>query len=289
MNRANIFLTRRCNFKCKGCNVITKQYPELTLDGWYNVFSILKQQGVRFIQLYGGEPTLRDDLPEMIEFLNAIKVSHTIVTNSARLLSDKDYYRRFLNSNPFGITCSHNGSSEKLLSVLKTNGYIGDLACNLMIDKNSIKEIPEIIFRYSALGISMVVFFLHNGEEWEFRGPSDDEVDDLSLIISMAEWFLVNYDNLLLYNSRRYFEAWNRYAITKDWKCSEVTSLQVNCDGRISICQDMPPTNYSVLDLLDKKDEALQACLNQSVSCSGCFYDCYFEHDNLGRLHIGKK
>lgn len=183
--------------------------------------------------------------------------------------------------NPFGITCSHNEKGINLLEKLRNN-YHGDLVANITITKHNIDHIPEILSHYTKLGIRSVLFFLHGGTGWEFRGTTNEQVDSIQDILSVAGWILENYDNLLLHNNRRYFESWKYYALELNWKCSDLTSLQVNCDGRISICQDKSPTQYSVFNI---SDEALQACIDQSKDCPGCFYDCYFEHDNMVRIH----
>ena len=65
-------VTNRCNSRCKTCN-IWQVYPnhwqvaedELTLDEIGKIFSSMPP--VYFFNLSGGEPFLRDDLPEIVD------------------------------------------------------------------------------------------------------------------------------------------------------------------------------------------------------------------------------
>ena len=62
-------LTRRCNLHCAFCFAEggeAETEPERTPAQWYDVFRELVESGRGFIQLSGGEPTVRDDLPEIV-------------------------------------------------------------------------------------------------------------------------------------------------------------------------------------------------------------------------------
>lgn len=56
----------RCNSRCKTCNVWLLPNDDLVLDEWDRVFSSLGRTPYWFT-FSGGEPTLRKDLPEMVE------------------------------------------------------------------------------------------------------------------------------------------------------------------------------------------------------------------------------
>jgi MoaA/NifB/PqqE/SkfB family radical SAM enzyme len=62
-------LTRRCNFRCRGCNVWSAQdTKELSTKDVKNGLDILRQLGVIDIVLSGGNPLLREDIGEIIEY-----------------------------------------------------------------------------------------------------------------------------------------------------------------------------------------------------------------------------
>lgn len=61
----------QCNQKCKFCYAsgqFLSGVKELTADEWKNVIDKLKMAGVPMLTFTGGEPTMRDDLVELIDY-----------------------------------------------------------------------------------------------------------------------------------------------------------------------------------------------------------------------------
>lgn len=61
-----VSVSYRCNSRCKTCNVWLLPNDDLRLDEWDRVFASLGRAPYWFT-FSGGEPTLRRDLPEMVE------------------------------------------------------------------------------------------------------------------------------------------------------------------------------------------------------------------------------
>jgi MoaA/NifB/PqqE/SkfB family radical SAM enzyme len=61
-----VSVSYRCNSRCKTCNVWLLPNDDLTLDEWDRVFESLGHAPYWFT-FSGGEPTLRQDLPDMVE------------------------------------------------------------------------------------------------------------------------------------------------------------------------------------------------------------------------------
>ena len=94
----NFLLTRKCDLSCNYCS-ITKNYKgkpieypnmrhyiknEITTAQVYQILSLLKNHNPDvFVIFYGGEPTLRDDLDDIINFSNDIKINYTIISNNS--------------------------------------------------------------------------------------------------------------------------------------------------------------------------------------------------------------
>ena len=63
----DLAITYRCNNDCAHCyNARERDFPELTTDQWKNILDQLWELGVPHIVFTGGEATLRNDLPELI-------------------------------------------------------------------------------------------------------------------------------------------------------------------------------------------------------------------------------
>jgi MoaA/NifB/PqqE/SkfB family radical SAM enzyme len=59
--------TYRCNLRCTYCSSPYLKTPELTTDQWLAVVDELADLGCRRITILGGEPLVRQDVPEIIE------------------------------------------------------------------------------------------------------------------------------------------------------------------------------------------------------------------------------
>lgn len=79
-------LTERCNLRCKYCMPDTTPDPvppptHLTRPEIHRLLSIFCNRGVDKLRLTGGEPTLRHDLPDIVQSLSALPLQIGITTN----------------------------------------------------------------------------------------------------------------------------------------------------------------------------------------------------------------
>ena len=94
---ALIEVTERCNLSCRVCfaDAGRRSADDSAMDvieGWYR--SVLKVSGTCNIQLSGGEPTMRDDLPDLVRLGRRMGFEFIQVnTNGLRLANDEDYVR----------------------------------------------------------------------------------------------------------------------------------------------------------------------------------------------------
>lgn len=89
--RMDLALTYRCNNNCSHCyNGRPRNFPELSTSEWFKIIDKVWELGIPHIVFTGGEPTLRDDLPEMIAHAEANGQITGLNTN-ARRLSDSKY------------------------------------------------------------------------------------------------------------------------------------------------------------------------------------------------------
>ncbi len=89
--RMDLAITYRCNNDCTHCyNARSRDYPELTTNQWLQILDRLWVIGIPHVVFTGGEPTLRQDLPELIAHAEQNGQITGINTNGRRL-SDRDY------------------------------------------------------------------------------------------------------------------------------------------------------------------------------------------------------
>jgi radical SAM protein with 4Fe4S-binding SPASM domain len=94
----DLAITYRCNNACAHCyNGRPRSYPELSTQEWFKILDDLWKIGIPHIVFTGGEPTLRDDLPELIRHAEANGQITGINTNG-RKLQDKAYLKTLVDA-----------------------------------------------------------------------------------------------------------------------------------------------------------------------------------------------
>ena len=84
--RMDLALTFRCQNKCLHCYAGgPRETPELSTSEWKQIITKLKELGIFVMTFTGGEPTLREDLPELLAFAQNIGVVTGLITNGRRL------------------------------------------------------------------------------------------------------------------------------------------------------------------------------------------------------------
>jgi len=111
----DLALTYRCNLNCAHCYAAAaagKEIPELTTSQWKQVLERLWKIGVPNVVFTGGEPTLREDLVELVDaaklFVTGLVTNGTQLTKLARPLQEAslDYVQVTLES---PVSEVHNG------------------------------------------------------------------------------------------------------------------------------------------------------------------------------------
>lgn len=94
-----ISLTHRCQCSCRHCGVsfLKKRFPaEPSLSDLEAIFADLRRAGTEAVDLFGGEPTLRRDLAEVIALARSYGFMTLVETNGFRL--DQDYVRELVSA-----------------------------------------------------------------------------------------------------------------------------------------------------------------------------------------------
>jgi radical SAM protein with 4Fe4S-binding SPASM domain len=96
--RMDLALTYRCNNDCAHCyNARPRAYPELESSAWLRIIDRLWELGIPHVVFTGGEPTLREDLPELIAHAEANGQITGLNTNGRRL-RDRAYLQRLIDA-----------------------------------------------------------------------------------------------------------------------------------------------------------------------------------------------
>ncbi len=153
--RMDLAITYRCNNDCAHCyNARARNYPELSTEDWKNVIDRLWEIRIPHVVFTGGEPTLRNDLPDLVAYADKKGMVTGINTNGMRLadqgfldqlvLSGLDHVQITLESHDAQIhdaMVGRSGSWERTLTglrnVLKSNLYM--MTNTTLLDNNASK------------------------------------------------------------------------------------------------------------------------------------------------------
>lgn len=96
--RMDLAITYRCNNACAHCyNARPRNYPELSTQEWFGILDKLWEIGIPHIVFTGGEPTLRDDLPELIQHAEKNGQITGLNTNG-RKLKNTEYVQQLVDA-----------------------------------------------------------------------------------------------------------------------------------------------------------------------------------------------
>ncbi|NYT00485.1 MAG: radical SAM protein [Methanocellales archaeon] len=100
-----LLTTGRCQCECKHCIVHgMEKGPELSTNEFYHVIDQALELGAYHVSFEGGEPTLRDDIFDLIDHVDRGKASTHLITNGFRLT--KDYVRKLKDAGLFYLHVS---------------------------------------------------------------------------------------------------------------------------------------------------------------------------------------
>jgi molybdenum cofactor biosynthesis enzyme MoaA len=85
-----IDVTHRCNMTCANCYVPNRSIPDLDRKWLTSILARLPRG--RYVRFVGGEPTLREDLPELIAVARS-HGHHTVVVSNGLRFADRAYVR----------------------------------------------------------------------------------------------------------------------------------------------------------------------------------------------------
>jgi radical SAM protein with 4Fe4S-binding SPASM domain len=96
--RMDLAITYRCNNDCSHCyNARSRNHPDLETKDWKGILNKLWSLGIPHIVFTGGEPTLRPDLAELIQYAEGIGQITGLNTNGRRLCK-KEFTTRLVNA-----------------------------------------------------------------------------------------------------------------------------------------------------------------------------------------------
>jgi Fe-coproporphyrin III synthase len=168
-------MTKRCNLKCVHCYAHAKDETykgkELSTDEGKKMIDDLAAFGVPVILFSGGEPLLRQDLPELIDYAVKKGMRAVISTNGTLITEEKaQIFSKFslsyigvsidgigtVNDSFRGVT----GAFERAMTGIRNAKKAGiKVGLRFTINKRNYEEIPKVFDLIEREGIQRVCFY----------------------------------------------------------------------------------------------------------------------------------
>lgn len=149
-------VTARCNLRCPVCFADAggdSRDPDMgTIAGWYDM---LRREAPRAnIQLSGGEPTVRDDLPEIIRLGREKGFTYfQLNTNGLRLAAEPGYARKLKDAGASCVFLQFDGVSDDVYTALRGRPLLEEK--KRAIDACRASELSVVLVPVVAEGINL--------------------------------------------------------------------------------------------------------------------------------------
>ena len=303
-------LTYRCNYRCKSCDVWRRQesMEELSTDRVKAGLDILHKLGVMEIVLSGGNPLLREDIEEIIDYASRYFIT-TIYDNGSQAAKKIDALRKAdfvaisldtLDEKKYDYLKGVHGAWRNALNAVQTLHNQGiTVGVSPTISQLNLyeilnftehfvqKEIPVLYCLYQHDTLNQPLFQI---------GEKDEELE-----ITDKESFAEICDTLVEKKSRHQgILITNKTLDTlkglyskgqRTWKCQALQSFfMIDPLGRVAGCHLQNPVG-TVFDLPkvwnSRKFETLREKYRECTKCSYMCYMFYSLHANIqGNIEI---
>jgi molybdenum cofactor biosynthesis enzyme MoaA len=168
LQRCELILTDRCNFKCQYCRGIKDDLKgDLTLDQAKEIVDIWASGNLKNIRFSGGEPTVWKDLLELVRYTKT-KQSIEHIALSTNGSASLDYYWQLYRAgvNDFSISldaccamtadamAGTNAKFEHIVEVIRQMSNVTYVTVGVVLDERNNQELEKIISYATDLGVS---------------------------------------------------------------------------------------------------------------------------------------
>jgi radical SAM protein with 4Fe4S-binding SPASM domain len=299
--RIDLALTYRCNNNCSFCYTGgPREVPELDTKDWKWIIDKIWDSGVPHIVFTGGEPTLRNDLIELIgssqEFVTGLVTNGRILASMADELNrvSLDYVQVSWESHlpevhdrMVGVDGAWRETRDGIVAALKLGM---STITNTTLTRKNLELFPEMIKAGADIGLRMMACntLICSGRVTHNRKDAEVSMDELKMVLARAIESARNAGVKLEWYSPTCYRQFNPIEFGFGVKaCSAAQyNMTVEPDGSVIPCQSWFKDRLG--NLLTDPWEAIwghpvakgfreKAYLKDREECQGCEYlpECY--------------
>ena len=273
-------ITYRCNLQCKYCRFWEEKAEELSPKKVLYLITELASCGIKFITFTGGEPLLREDLPDMINFCRAKKMyvsvnsNGTLVKQKIKEIRGADAIKLSLDG-PKHVNDAIRGPGvhDKVIEAIEACKK-EKIKVNIVtvISKHNISHIPYILELAEKYDIG-VCFQPTDRNHFGGRDKREygivDEEDFREVISFLIDKKLEG--NKFIDNSIAGLRHLYHWPKPKKIPClKRLFSCDIEPDGRIFICDDFPNSQKYLVPIESTFKESFNN-LSLPYSCRQCW------------------
>lgn len=285
---ATVSITEHCNSRCRYCQIWKhKPKEELTTEGWKELFLELYDLGVCGLGIEGGEPFLRPNIIELLEFASRKMFIHltsngTLVNEKiAKALSNIDIevigislesLNPSIHNKLRGINCWDKAVNS--LKLLKRFGNGSKISTSTLINKYNADEIEDFVKFWTEREIWTTVSIPTISPNFYLRS-SDYSVLSSKFLAALEKVKQMKKDGYMILTPTACLDYLIETQGRKRFGCLGFDLFfHVHADGSISACQDFLPIKIdNMRDFWNSKKRNIEK--KKALSCSGCCYPCY--------------
>jgi len=331
----NWILTRKCNLDCEYCAIV-KNYPdmpmgypqmehyiknEMSTEVVINALKAFKKQNPNVFHIfYGGEPLLRKDLPEIINFCNDNEIYYTIISNNTpeiqplikRLFRETDYVEGFTSSvDPIFNHPGYAGEDRirksvegmKRLKEIQAKGDVKDVVAEITVMNENKDFLYDLVYDLSQNEIYSDITFVDIAKSpyYDFSNVKDpDQLVQKSWKLSQMLGKIMHDDDLFIHMKDvlipRMFDT-----LPSNFDCElehGVHNVTVDADGTMRLCLRIkgvltPHLHVSELfeknyDTMVSKDFYELMCQDKRRHCKLCNHSCLMMSQHIDKHEDGE-
>jgi MoaA/NifB/PqqE/SkfB family radical SAM enzyme len=263
ITEAQIFLTRRCQLSCQGCQVVRGRATairEMSDTDWEAAANRMKHLGIQTVKILGGEPTLHPSLPRLTRRLAFHGIKVGLLTNGIGLVDENGEYSKkystlvkYLHAvfpsidakkSPF---VRKNAPGWQVIEWAKTGG-IPLIGANVSIGKLNLGEVVGVVKELHEAGVRVNLSaynYLREGQDqadFDFRMevPSplkwEGTEEEMGRFQAVMEELCEYADSIA--GGKKHLQRIARYGIGQSWACSSSDQLRLDANGDVMLCLD---------------------------------------------------
>ncbi len=221
---ASLKLTQRCNLRCTHCPWLVTRQKELSTQGWFEKIDYLWDRGCTIVVIEGGEPTLRPDLADIIDYCKQKGLYVIMVTNGTRDIAAYDadvIWVSIEGTQEVHDSIRGEGNFQKSVEMIKNYQRKKHIVTLTTLSKKNVHDIEPLVAGLSPYLDGMwfsYTYPYHNIQDTILS--NEEKIASAEVVMRLKK----KYSNI--YNSNTFLKE-----VGRGWQCYPWLMVVITSDG----------------------------------------------------------